>query len=283
MESKHYKSLMDSDTMITKDTKISKLLSEFPQTLEVLINFSPHFRKLNNKILRRTFASRVNVEQAAGIAGINLVLLLNELNKSIGDKSNPPGINDNLKETIMRKEKPELLKKINPEKILQLDVRPIIDSGRDPFLEIMSAIKSLKEDEVFHLINSFEPIPLYTVLEKKGYDHWMEKTDETFNVFFFRNKEKNAEKEKTISEDKITDKDFENVIELDVRGLAPPEPMMMILENIWRVDEKTVMVVHHHREPMMLYPKLEERGYSAVTNRINDNYFKVVITKRRKS
>ena len=69
--------------MITKDMKISKLLAEYPQTLEVLVNFSPHFIKLNNKILRKTLASRVNVEQAAGIAGVNLVLLLNELNKSI--------------------------------------------------------------------------------------------------------------------------------------------------------------------------------------------------------
>jgi hypothetical protein len=32
---------------------------------------------------------------------------------------------------------------------------------------------------------------------------------------------------------------------------------------------------------MMLYPKLEERGYEAVSNKIEENYFKVVITKKR--
>lgn len=268
--------------MITKDIKISKLLAEFPQTLEVLINFSPHFSKLNNKVLRKTLASRVNVEQAAGIAGVNLALLLNELNKSIGDISNPPKINDNEIEVTMTNEKPDYLKEINPDKILQLDVRPIINSGKDPFLEIMSAVKSLKEDEVFLLINSFEPIPLYTVLENKGYDHWTEKVDNSFNVFFFRNHHISTGTENPAGENKITDEDFENVIELDVRELVPPEPMMKILENISRVDEKTVMVVHHHREPMMLYPKLEERGFSAITNKINDNYYKVVITKKRK-
>ena len=268
--------------MITKETKISKLLVEYPQTLEVLVNFSPHFSKLNNKILRKTLASRVNVEQAAGTAGVSLVLLLNELNNSIRNKSNPPTKNYNTKEKIMTNEKPEYLKNINPEKILQLDVRPIIDSGKDPFLEIMSAVKSLKEDEVFHLINSFEPIPLYSVLENKGYDHWTEKAGNTFNVFFFRNDKRSAKIEKSVSENKITDKDFEKVIELDVRELVPPEPMMKILENIFRVDEKTVMVVHHHREPVMLYPKLEERGYSAIINKINENYYKVVITKKRK-
>jgi TusA-related sulfurtransferase len=70
------------------------------------------------------------------------------------------------------------------------------------------------------------------------------------------------------------------VIELDVRELVPPEPMMKILENINRVDEKTILLVHHHREPLMLYPKLEERGYEAVTNKISENYYKVVIKKK---
>ena len=49
--------------MITKDMKISKLLAEYPHTLELLVNFSPHFAKLKNKILRKTLASRVNLEQ----------------------------------------------------------------------------------------------------------------------------------------------------------------------------------------------------------------------------
>ena len=66
-----------------------------------------------------------------------------------------------------------------------------------------------------------------------------------------------------------------------MRELAPPEPMIKILENIFKVDEKTVMVVHHHREPMMLYPELEKRGYTAITNKIDENYYKVVITKKR--
>lgn len=146
----------------------------------------------------------------------------------------------------------------------------------------MSAVKSLKEDEVFHLINSFEPIPLYSVLEKKGFDNWTEKDGSTFHVFFFRKIEQGNKSIKSVIGEKIVTKDFENIIELDVRELVPPEPMMKILENITRVDEKTVMVVHHHRDPMMLYAKLEERGYSAITNKIGEDYYKVIITMKRK-
>lgn len=35
--------------MITKDMKISKMLAEFPQTFDVLIKASPHFKKLEIK------------------------------------------------------------------------------------------------------------------------------------------------------------------------------------------------------------------------------------------
>jgi uncharacterized protein (DUF2249 family) len=262
--------------------KISKLLAEYPQTLEVLVNFSSHFTKLNNKILRKTLASRVNVEQAAGVAGVNLVLLLNELNKSI-NAHNPETINEeNTEEKMNQTEKPELLKNLIADKIQKMDVRPIIDSGKDPFLEIMAKIKSLNDDEVFHLINSFEPIPLYSVLQSKGFEHWTENDGSVFNVFFYKNDVNKSEVNLETNTSQVSPADYENVLELDVRELAPPEPMMKILENISKVDEKTVMVVHHHREPLMLYPKLEERGYTAITNKIDENYYKVVITKKRK-
>ncbi len=267
--------------MITKDMKISKLLTEYPQTLEVLVNFSSHFTKLNNKILRKTLASRVNVEQAAEIAGVNLVLLLNELNKSI-NADNSEAINEeNTEEKMNQIEKPEVLKKLTTDKIQKMDVRPIIDSGKDPFLEIMAKIKSLNDDEVFHLINSFEPIPLYSVMQSKGFEHWTENDGSMFNVFFYKNDVNKSDIKVNTITSQESPIDYENVLELDVRELAPPEPMMKILENISKVDEKTVMVVHHHREPLMLYPKLEERGYTAITNKIDENYYKVVITKKR--
>lgn len=261
--------------------KISKLLAEYPQTLEVLINFSPHFAKLKSKILRKTLASRVNVEQASSIAGVNLVVLLNELNKSI-NADNAVTINEEkVEEKMNQTGKPEILKNISKEKIRKLDVRPIIDSGKDPFLEIMAMVKSLNDDEVFHLINSFEPLPLYSVMQSKGFEHWTEKEGNVFNVFFYKNDVIRSEVKEESKASQASVDDYENVIELDVRELAPPEPMIKILENISKVDEKTVMVVHHHREPMMLYPKLEERGYTAITNKIEENYYKVVIMKKR--
>ena len=92
-------------------------------------------------------------------------------------------------------QKAEPLNKIHPDKFIKLDVRPTIDSGKDPFLEIMETIKTLKDDDVLHLINSFEPMPLYSVLGNKGFEHWTENVDGVFNVYFFKDNFKSIKTE----------------------------------------------------------------------------------------
>lgn len=269
--------------MITKDVKISNMLSDFPQTLRVLIKLSPHFTRLNNNILRKTLASRVNVEQAAGIAGVNLTFMLYELNKVIGEypetQKNNKGQVDEMNESNNQNNGEP---KIDTDKFLQLDVRPIIDSGKDPFLEIMAKVKTLQNDEGLHLINSFEPFPLYSIMQNKGFKHRVNNEGNIVNVYFYKDAKQQYNLVKDVEVQQSGFADIEKVIELDVRELVPPEPMMKILENINRVDEKTILLVHHHREPLMLYPKLEERGYEAVTNKISENYYKVVIKKKER-
>ena len=270
--------------MITGNMKISEILNNYPQTLEVFIRVSPHFRKLENKFLRKALASRVNVIQAASIAGVNPEKLLAELNKSINQeyRMEDSKVENSIDETLSS-DKPERIKNLSDEKIITLDVRPILDKGLDPFKDIMSGIKELKADEVLLIINSFEPIPLYSVLGSKGFQHWTEKDNNIFRVYFFR-EEKNPETFGQSVPDQISrELNFENVIELDVRELPPPEPMMKILETLPQIDDNSVLLVHHHREPMMLYPKLEERGFEAITNKINDNYFKVLIYRKETS
>ncbi|WP_416841337.1 DUF2249 domain-containing protein [Haloferax sp. DFSO52] len=47
-----------------------------------------------------------------------------------------------------------------------LDVR---DIEGEPFGPIMAAVDELGADEILLLINHFEPVPLYDVLEQRGY------------------------------------------------------------------------------------------------------------------
>lgn len=50
----------------------------------------------------------------------------------------------------------------------ELDVREI---DGEPFGEIMDALDSLPDDGTLVLVNGFEPEPLYSVLEQRGYTY----------------------------------------------------------------------------------------------------------------
>ncbi len=173
---------------------------------------------------------------------------------------------------------------IDQNKVVEFDVRPIIGGGKDPLKLILAKIKELNNDEILLLINSFEPIPLYTVLGRQGYAHKVEKEDDVFKIYFYKDNTLNASQNEpsTSTEEEINIADFENIIEIDVRELEPPEPMIKVLEAVSNLDNSTALLLHHHREPLMLYPKLEERGFRAFCTKINDNYFKIVIIKIKK-
>lgn len=50
---------------------------------------------------------------------------------------------------------------------------------------------------------------------------------------------------------------------IDVRGLPPPEPLVEILRLVGSVDAGVAVIVHHDREPMLLYPELAQIGWTA--------------------
>lgn len=51
---------------------------------------------------------------------------------------------------------------------------------------------------------------------------------------------------------------------LDVRGLPPPQPLLAILRQIdGQGHDGRPVVVHHDRDPVLLYPELAERGWQA--------------------
>ncbi len=51
-------------------------------------------------------------------------------------------------------------------------------------------------------------------------------------------------------------------LHLDVRGLGCPDPMSEILALIESGDAGSVVIVHLDQEPIVLYPELDDRGWS---------------------
>ncbi len=56
----------------------------------------------------------------------------------------------------------------------QLDVRPAMARGDDPFALIMAAVAGLGPAEPFELIAPLDPVPLYDVLGGRGFEHQTE-------------------------------------------------------------------------------------------------------------
>lgn len=70
-----------------------------------------------------------------------------------------------------------------------LDVREDLRRGIEPFTRIMRTVDSLGPDETLELLVPFEPLPLYAVLERRGYSHRSEQTpDGDWRVVFYREK-----------------------------------------------------------------------------------------------
>jgi hypothetical protein len=52
-----------------------------------------------------------------------------------------------------------------------------------------------------------------------------------------------------------------DAVHIDVRGLEPPEPMVEILRLIDSGAVDAALIAHLDREPIFLYPELDERGW----------------------
>jgi uncharacterized protein (DUF2249 family) len=124
---------------------------------------------------------------------------------------------------------------------VELDVREELRAGREPFSLIMGAIGEVKDGGALVLRATFEPVPLYTVLSRRGFAHWTEKlADDDWRVWFYR----------------------PDVVVLDVRDLDPPEPMTRTLEALESLAPSHTLIQINVRVPMFLLPVLEERGFT---------------------
>lgn len=172
-----------------------------------------------------------------------------------------------------------------PSQEVLLDVRPMIERGEEPFQVILKTAKDLQEGQVFHLVNSFEPVPLYAVLGKQGFEHFSESKDGVWNIYLKKPAGKDGARAGGVTPEAANDL-FDRMstrqprVELDVRGLLPPEPMIRIFEALGSIPPGGALFVHHHREPVLLYDKLRERGYEGVTRKLGDSDYKVLVWKK---
>jgi uncharacterized protein (DUF2249 family) len=258
--------------VIAGGDRVDRVLARDSRLLEVFASVSPHFERLRSPSMRRVMARLVTVEQAARIAGVDAGVLLERLNDSLlgwstDPVAGPPHDAEPLKRTEMTTEEmereiPPLLARIQPERIVDLDVREELRQGREPFSRIMAAKAALPEGHVLRLRAIFEPAPLYQVMAKQGFEHWTEqRAADDWRVWFYRVDEGGKELPAAPRREGGAVGTEEDVVVLDVRGMEPPEPMVRTLAALESLPRGATLVQINSRLPQFLLPKLEELGY----------------------
>jgi Uncharacterized conserved protein (DUF2249)/Domain of unknown function (DUF1858) len=230
--------------MISGDTTVGRLLEDHPELVDVLARYHPHFGQLRNRLLRKVMAPLVTVDQAARIAGVPAHELLTVLRQALGESAagEPPAERAaRPDEAPVRSEraeggvKPGALQAIPESRLAHLDVRGVIAQGEEPFARIMRAVNALRPDQALVLRAPFEPIPLYRVLGKRGLVAWTEcRGEKDWVVWFYRDQAVSAASLPTHPDAPQPDIAMAEptAIQIDVRGLEPPRPMVCVLEAL---------------------------------------------------
>jgi len=142
---------------------------------------------------------------------------------------------------------------------VDVDVRPILRAGGEPFSVIMSALERLAPGQGLRLYAPFKPVPLFGVMAEKGFAHSEQALDAgEWEVLFTPAVTTQAVSPVVAS----TFDDWpEPTVKLDNRDLEPPEPMVRILAAAEQLGPGETLSALLRREPVFLFPQLEKRGY----------------------
>ena len=261
---------------ISANTKIASLLKHHPDALETIIRISPKFEKLRNPFLRKLLAGRTSISMASKIGGCKVTDFFEKL-VPLGFEAGETSVGFEPDETPP----PFFLKNLDPETIEDLDVRPILDADDDPLKIILDRLKGLGEGHVLKIVNSFEPSPLIALLERKGYQSYV-KTEgkDKVSTYIYRGEsipEFVEEPDGTADWEEVLGKYRDRLVEVDVRHLPMPQPMMKILEAIERLPDGSALFVHHKKVPVFLLPELKQRGMDYRIKEVGPNEVQLLI------
>lgn len=261
---------------VRSNWKVSEVLARYPQLLQVLINMSPAFGHLRNPLARTLRTRLVSVGQAARVAGMQPDELVRRLNEAVGMYT-PSGVDEDHGAAEERADTPS----IQAEVVEELDVRPLLERGEEPFKVIMAAVARVPDGGALRLRTTFEPVPLYEVLARRGFSHSSQAVAaDDWEVVFSRRipDEVPASRSKDASCQPVAmEPDGEDIVHLDVSELVPPEPMVRILEAASKLQPGQKLSVEHHRRPVYLYPQLDAQGFVHQTEEIGPGHIRILI------
>jgi uncharacterized protein (DUF2249 family) len=301
---------------INANTRIAELLRGHPAALETIIGISPRFAKLRNPILRKLMAGRTSIATASKMGGCTVndfFRSLSRLGFVVEERLVLPEGEEDGRDQLEGEEDgrdqlegeevgrdcqvgleesageaaaiPDFMRIAAAGQVVTLDVRPVIEGGKDPLGLILSKIRTLPPGFVLRIVNSFEPSPLIILLGNKGFRSWSEQIeDDLVYTYFFQ--QASVVPEMTTTEasephewDEILQRFTGNLTTIDVRHLEMPMPMLTILKALNEVVAGEALFVHHKRIPVFLLPELAEKGFEYRIREIGEGDVKLLIFK----
>lgn len=153
----------------------------------------------------------------------------------------------------------------------ELDVRPMLARGEEPFGAIMAAVEALLPGQALRMLAPFRPAPLFNVMANRGFDCADRRRDDgVWEVTF--TPQGDGLQDAGMAPGSAPGAGFwpDPVLELELIGLEPPEPMVRILEEVTLLEPGQVLFALLDREPMFLFPELAQRGHEWAGNYAGD-------------
>ncbi len=147
-----------------------------------------------------------------------------------------------------------------------IDVRPLLESGREPLPVILDAVSRLSAGCVLCVRAPFEPVPLYGLMASRGYGVTSKKkrdgdVDSYWEVLFYPLTETEADEPMPDSAGS-NESETEGLVRIDLRGESLREGlerMSIALEGL-RYDD--VLLVQHDHDPATLRSHLDQSVFS---------------------
>ncbi|MEO5499858.1 MAG: DUF2249 domain-containing protein [Ginsengibacter sp.] len=265
---------------INADTKIAHLIKQNPEALEAIISIAPKFEKLRNPLLRKLMAGRTSIGMACKIVGLDTSRFYEKL-KPLGFEEGE--ITSPSKKENSQNVRPSFFRVLTPDKITELDVRDILENKQDPLPLISKTVKTISKGHAMKLINSFEPTPLIALLGKQGFESFTETISPDITETYFYRRD-NEVATPTVSRgaenwEEYLNKYKDHLVEIDVRTLEMPGPMLAILDALDKLPHDSALYVYHKRIPVFLLPELKERGCDYRINEVADGEVYLLIFK----
>ncbi|MDQ2929689.1 MAG: DUF2249 domain-containing protein [Gemmatimonadota bacterium] len=258
---------MTAPTRILQSERLQSVFERDERLIDIIASHSPALARLRNSPMRRIMARVTTVAQAARLCGIPAAQLVDELNAALGFEKSDVSIasadeSQSTPEISDQATAPDWTHQM----AVELDVRDDLRNGREPFSRIMAAVAQLRPSNVLLLHTTFEPVPLFAVLAKRGFEHHAEQRGaEDWLVWFRQSDSSEPVMEAAVrpiqkSRDPVSEVGLADVV-LDVRGLEPPEPMVRTLEALEVLPPTRTLLHVNVRIPQLLLPILRERGF----------------------